>query len=148
MAEPTQKELIRETVKELFKELGPVLQSIALTPEKLREAQKPYEDPAELARELREQQNWRRQENEKDKIKLERQSHCPHKDKNGKWAISLVHNYHDHMPRGICPLCEAFIHPAYWDYRPVAQPDGSIKDEGYIVKEHPLYHVVRTLESF
>jgi hypothetical protein len=143
------RQLIRETVKELIAELGPVFQSIALTPEKLREAQKPYEDPAKLARELHEQESWRRQEVEKEATRKALQESCPHKDKNGKLNISLQHNYHDHMPRGICMVCGIFIHPAYWDYRPVTdEVTGKVQDKGFIVPEHKLYYLVRQLEAY
>jgi hypothetical protein len=136
------KEMVREVVKELFKEMAPIFKDIALTPEKLREANKPYEDPAKIARELREQQKWREQETEKTKQMAARQANCSHMDKNMKWAIRLQHNFHDNMPRGICPLCELLIYPAHWDFRP---ENG--KDKAFIIKEHPLYHIVRQIES-
>jgi hypothetical protein len=142
------KELMRDLVRDIFKEFAPVLQSIALTPDKLREAQKPYEDPLKLARELHEQQQWRKQELEKSELKKARQTACPHKDKQQKWSVQLQHNFHDRLPRGICSLCELFIHPAYWDYRPITNPDGTVTDKAFIIKEHPLYHIVRELESF
>jgi hypothetical protein len=140
--------MIRDVVKELFKEMGPILQSIALTPEKLREAQKPYEDPLQIARELHEQENWRQQERDKEKNKADLQAHCTHKDKNGKWNVSLQHNWHDMQPRGICKICGLFIHPAYWDFRPEADAKGVVKDKAYIVPEHKLYYIVRELETF
>jgi len=127
--------------------LKDILPAIALTPEKLREAQKPWEDPMVTARKNHEQEQWRRQEQEKEANKRSLQEHCAHKDANEKWNISLQHNYHDHLPRGICKICGLFIHPAYWDYRPVVQADGSVKDKAFIVKEHPLYHIVQLLES-
>lgn len=143
------KEMIREMVQEIFKEMGPVLQSIALTPEKLREAQKPYEDPLKLARELHEQQAWRKQEQDKVANTKATQDNCPHKDRNGKWNISLQHNFHDHMVRGICNICGIFIHPAYWDYRPVTDATtGVVKDTAFVVQEHKLYHIVRQLEAY
>ncbi len=148
-SEGTNAELIRTIVHELFKEMAPILQSVALTPEKLREANRPYEDPLVLARELHEQQQWRKQEEEKEANKRALQASCTHKDRNQKWNISLQHNYHDYLPRGICKICGLFIHPAYWDYRPVTDPvTHSVKDTAFIVKEHPLYHIVRELEQF
>lgn len=143
------REIIRDVVREMFKEFAPVLQSIALTPEKLREAQRPYEDPLKLARELHEQEQWRQQEIEKEANKKALQAGCPHKDQNQKWNISLQHNFHDHMPRGVCNMCGIYIYPAHWDYRPVTQDGGlTVKDVGFVVPEHPLYHIVRQLEAY
>jgi hypothetical protein len=146
------KELVRglvgDAVREMFKELAPVLQSIALTPEKLREAQKPYEDPAKLARQLHEKQQWQKQEMERSEAEKARQAACTHKDKNQKWAIRLQHNYPDFHPRGMCNNCGIFIHPAYWDYRPITNPDGTITDKAILTKQHPLYHIVQEIESF
>ena len=148
-----QQEFIRETVKQLIQEMSPIFSSIALTPDKLREAQKPYEDPVKLARQLHEQQSWRKQEEEKNAAKKNLQNGCSHKGRNGKWNISLQHNYHDHMPRGLCNVCGIFIHPQYWDFRPIthsatAARESYVEDKGFIIPEHPLYHVVRQLESY
>jgi len=77
------------------------------------------------------------------------QEGCAHKDKNGKWNISLQHNYHDRMPRGLCNVCGLFIHPSYWDFRPVQDPTtGVVKDTAFIIKEHALYGIVRQLETY
>jgi hypothetical protein len=136
------KEMVRDMVKEIFREMAPIFKDIALTPEKIKEINKPYVDPLKLARELREQQKWRADDAKSRKDREDRQARCTHKDKNLKWAVRTQHNFHDNMPRGICPLCELFIHPAYWDFRPV---DG--KDVAFIVPEHPSYHIVREIES-
>lgn len=142
------KEMIRETVKQLFAEMAPILQSIALTPEKLREAQKPYIDPDVLARENHEQEEWRKQEQEQRANTEARQAACSHKDKNQRWSIALQHNFHDNMPRGVCARCRIHIYPAHWDYRPITDPTtGKITNQSFIVQEHPLYRIVREIES-
>ena len=46
--------LVSAAVKEAITAMAPMFQSIALTPEKIREANKPYIDPAAIAREARE----------------------------------------------------------------------------------------------
>ena len=138
--------LVQDAIKGVFEQLAPVLQSIALTPEKIREANKPYVDPAAIARELREREKTRKDTEEGRARTRAQQENCPHLDKNGKWAINLQHNFPDHKPRGMCPLCFIYIEPAHWDLHPPTPefPDG----EPYVIPEHRLYHIVRTLESF
>jgi len=138
--------LITETTKSIFEQFGPVLQSIALTPEKLREAQKPYVDPMELARRLHEREEFQESEREQAELTRQRQANCSHKDENGDWSINLQHNFHDNMPRGLCPLCGLLIAPLHWDYRPHMLPDGKIKSEAFVVPAHPLYYLVQQLE--
>jgi hypothetical protein len=130
---------VQSIIKDLFAQIAPILQDVALTPDKLREALKPYVDPAALAREMRERENNRKQFLENRKITLEIQERCPHKDKNERWAINLQHNFPDHMARGICPLCFILIEPAHWEIKATG--------EAYIVPEHKLYHIVKFLES-
>lgn len=142
-----QKAEVKEIIKEVFSGFAPVLEKIALTPEKLREANKPYEDPAAIARELRERQQLREQENERLRNDKARQEACPHKDKNEKWAINLQHNYPDHQPRGLCPLCGICIEPAHWVIPGAGFDGGNGLGKPYIVPEDKLYHIVRYLES-
>src|ERR1035438_7709122 len=94
-----------QLVKDLFAgfaaQLAPILSDVALTPAKLKEALKPYVDPAALARELRERENNRKQFLENIKITAEIQAACPHKDKNERWAVGVVHN-HPEIGRASC----------------------------------------------
>lgn len=144
---------VQQAMAAIFANLGPVLERISLTPEKLRESMKPYVDPASIARELRERQQMREQDALNRKMLVERQANCSHKDKNEKWAIQLTHNFPDHAARGTCPLCMIWIHPAEWrigtqethPYDPVANTGR--RDHAYIEPEHPLYKIVRQLES-
>jgi hypothetical protein len=132
-------------MRDLVTALREMVPALALTPEKIREALKPYEDPAIIAREKRSREQNRKQFLEDMKAKAERQSRCPHKDKNMRWAINLVHNFPDAKPRGICPLCEAFLQPAHYDFKAPTDehPDG----ERFIIPAHPQYHIVLELES-
>jgi hypothetical protein len=133
------------TMKEVLAGMLPLIKEFALTPEKLREAMKPYQDPALIAREKRERERNRRQFLEGLERTKAIQKACPHKDKNEKWALSLTHNFPDRMPRGVCPLCQAVIYPAHWE---IAAPDDEHPDgRPFIIPEHELYHVVRFLES-
>lgn len=149
------KDLIAQTVKEVLQGLMPAFQAMALTPDKIREANKPYEDPIAIARELRERENNRKQFHEDLARTKARQDACSHKDDNEKWAICLQHNFPDHMPRGICPLCQAYIEPAHWvdaaneEQAQIQATKLGTKVSGhcYIVPEHQLYHIVRWIES-
>jgi hypothetical protein len=136
-----------DLVKDIFASLAPILQNIALTPDKLREALKPYVDPAALAREMREREMNRKQFLENLRITKQIQENCPHKDKNERWAINLQHNMPNRMAIGICPLCFVCIEPAHWMIPGPGYDGGNGIGEPYIVPEHPLYHVVRYLES-
>lgn len=53
------------------------------------------------------------------KIALMR-ARCPHRDKNGKEAINLSHNYYDGRPRGVCVHCNDVIHPCEYRFTPPA----------------------------
>lgn len=136
-----------QLIKEMFAQFAPILQDMALTPEKLKEALKPYVDPAALAREMREREMNRKQFLENRKITAEMQARCPHKDKNERWAINLQHNFPDRQSRGICPLCHDLIEPAHWVIPGPGFDGGNGPGEPYVAAEHPLYHVVRFLES-
>jgi hypothetical protein len=142
-----QQSQVREIIKEVFTGFAPILKDIALTPDKIREATKPYVDPAAIARELREREISRQQFNEARKITKAMQEACPHKDKNEKWAINLQHNFPDHQPRGICPHCNYCIEPAHWVIPGAGFDGGNGAGQPYIVSEDKLYYIVRQLES-
>jgi hypothetical protein len=136
---------VREAVASVFQGLTPVLKEMALTPEKIREANKPYEDPLKIARELRETQNSKAQEEEIRRLTAERQRNCMHMDKNGKTALCLIHNFPDRQPRGICPLCHDIVHPKMWV---IDAPDSKTgKSNARIVEAHRDYRQVLLLES-
>lgn len=147
MLEPQVSQSQSQLIKDIFANIAPLLADISLTPDKLREALKPYVDPAAVARELRERQQMREQFLEATAQQKAMQDACPHKDRNEKWAINLTHNFPDHMPRGTCPICQSFIEPAHWEIPGSGFDGGNGKGVPYVVKEHPLYHVVKFLES-
>jgi hypothetical protein len=105
---------VQEAMKGAMQMMAPIIQEMALTPEKLALLKTPYVDPKVLARELRETQNSKEQELALQKQTAWRKAHCPHKDKNGNDSICPVHNQLDHQPRGICMLCHDWIHPREW----------------------------------
>jgi hypothetical protein len=149
---------VKEAVAGVMAALAPALQAAnnndALI-SALREVNKPYKDPKQEARELRESLKWKEDEKENRRLTEERQSNCPHLDKNGRTSICLVHNHPDRNPRGICVICHSWINPKEW--RIASTPEialqmvGGNKDRvkgcAYLVDEHPQYKMVRLLES-
>ena len=83
---------VQEAIKSVFAGLTPVLKDMAMTPDKIREANKPYVDPAHIARELRESLKSKEDEAQIARITAARRAACPHLDKNGRSSICLVHN--------------------------------------------------------
>jgi len=136
---------VQAAVKSVFENLGPVLKDMAITPEKLREANKPYEDPAKIAREMRESLKSKADEAEIQKMNNARKAACPHLDKNGRSAICLVHNQPDHQARGVCVVCGDWIHPKEWR---IGVPDEkNPRGRAYLVEPHKDYRIVLQLES-
>lgn len=138
-------EATRSAVQAVFASLAPVLKDMALTPEKLREANKPYTDPEKLKRELRESMKSKQDEEELRQLTKARRDACPHLDKNGRSSINIVHNQPDHQPRGICVLCGDWIHPKEW--RIGAPTDEFPRGRAYLVEPHKDYRIVMQLES-
>jgi hypothetical protein len=136
---------VQEAVAAVMQGLLPVFKDMALTPEKLREANRPYEDPAKLARDLRESLKSKQDEAEIARITAARRAACPHLDKNGRSSINLVHNQPDHQPRGICVTCHDWIHPREW--RIGAADDQNPRGRAYLVEPHKDYRTVLQLES-
>lgn len=67
------------------------------------------------------------------------QDACSHLTYAGYWALGITHNYPDMLPRGICMQCTLVIAPSHWE---CGGPKQTV-----IVKEHPLYPVVRWMEA-
>ena len=136
---------VSEGVKAALAGIAPILQGMQLTPEKINDLKKPYQDPVAVARELRETQNSKAQEQEIRKQTLERQKNCKHMDKNGRTSLCLIHNYPDHQARGVCPLCHDIIHPREWV---IDAPDPQTgESKAHIREPHRDYQQVLQLES-
>lgn len=136
---------VQAAVAGVFAQLAPFLKDMALTPEKIQALKAPFIDPKVAAREAREAQNSRE---EMDRIRKEtewRRSRCPHKDKQGNESISVVHNQLDHQPRGVCMLCNDWIHPREWVFD---APDATTgKSKARIRDAHKDYPRVLAIES-
>ena len=136
---------IKEAVAGVFQSLGPILQSMALTPDKIRDATKPYVDPAVEARNKRETEKSKQDEKELRAMDAARKAACPHLDQNQRTSIRLVHNYPDRQPRGICPICHDLITPREWVIGP---PDAeNPKGRPYLQEAHKDYRLVQILEA-
>lgn len=142
-----ERNLVHSTIASVMEQFAPLLKDIALTPEKLREANKPYVDPANVARELRLKEQQREQDKDKRANLAAQQANCTHKDDNEKWAFNLTHNFPDHMPRGECPLCFLYVEPAHWVIPGPGFDGGNGVGQPYITPAHPLYSVISLLES-
>ncbi len=131
--------LVTEAVKAVFAQLAPMLQSMALTPEKIAEAEKMRRapDPATVARELRERKMMQQDLAEAEALKRETQSNCPHAYPSGQSAFHVIHNYPDRQPRFSCPICSVFVTPKEWR---IAAPDAdNPRGRAFIAEAHPLY---------
>jgi hypothetical protein len=135
----------RAAVQAAIAAMGPLLESIAVTPAKLREANRPYIDPKVYAREQRESMKSKQDEAEIARITKARRDACPHLDKNGRASINLVHNQPDHQPRGVCVICSDWIHPKEWRIGPPT--DAEPRGRAYLVEPHKDYKIVMQLES-
>jgi len=139
--------LISEAVKGVFAQLGPLLESIALTPEKLAQAEalRRAPDPALVARELRERKLMQQDQEENRANLLRTQAACIHKYPTGQWAVNPIHNYPDRQERFICSLCQSFFEPRRWT---IQAPDAeNPRGKAVIVDAHPQYHLVREVLS-
>ncbi len=138
-------QLVTNAVKEIFAQMAPLLQSIALTPEKLAAAEAMRRAPTEdeLAKKLREKREKKLMlaEAEENRQNLLRsQAACSHRDENERWAVQVVHNFPDRQPRFLCPHCQSFFEPRRWV---VGAPDAeNPRGRAYIADEHPQYQML------
>jgi hypothetical protein len=136
---------IKEAVSGVFASLGPILKDMALTPDKIRDATKPYVDPLKEARNKRETEKSKADERENRAAEAARKAACPHLDQNSRPSIRLVHNYPDRQPRGLCVICQDLITPRMWVIGP---PDAeNPKGRAYLQDAHKNYNIVLQLES-
>jgi hypothetical protein len=132
---------IKEAMAGMSTMMAQVIQEVALTPEKLREATKPYKDPVEANRAIREKMRFRQEEIDSEKAKRLTRDNCPHKYKTGHGAIGVIRNFYDNQPRGLCMLCQDFFTPREW--RIGAPTEEEPNGVAYIAPAHPQYQLVR-----
>lgn len=131
---------VKEAIAGMSGMMAQVMKEMALTPEKLREATRPYVDPAKEKRDLREKMKFKTEEIENAKALRLRRETCPHRYKNGLAAIGVIRNFHDRQPRGVCMLCHEFFTPREWviDAPTEEHPEGVAR----ISPAHPKYQLV------
>jgi hypothetical protein len=131
--------MITEAVKAVFASMAPMLSSIALTPEKLAEAERLRRapDPAAIARALREHRLAAADLEEAERTKKANQNACPHQYPSGAATWHVIRNFPDRQARFSCPLCGIWIHPRQWV---IGAPDAeNPRGKAFIQNEHPLY---------
>jgi hypothetical protein len=120
--------------------MGSMVKDLALTPEKLREANKPYVDPAVAHRALREKMKFKQEEIDNAAARRKAREMCPHKYKNGLASIGVVRNFPGNVPRGICVQCHEWFYPREW--RISAPTDEHPEGVAAVVDMHPKYQLV------
>jgi hypothetical protein len=131
---------VKEAVSGISGMFADLVRELAITPEKLREANKPYKDPAIERREMREKMKFKQEEIDNEKEKQRQRLNCRHHYKNNLLAVALVNNFQDRQTRGICMLCHDWIHPREWriDNPTEENPRGV----AHIVDAHKDYNLV------
>jgi hypothetical protein len=138
--------MVREAIAGMFEQLAPLLSGIALTPEKIELMEKARRAPTAdqitaAARNAREKLMMIQEQKENAANLIRQQSACPHRYPTGQLAINLVRNFPDRNVRGVCSLCNCWIHPREWRIGPAS--DEFPRGAEYIVAEHPQYGMVR-----
>jgi hypothetical protein len=130
---------ISAAVTSAMASMGPVLEKIALTPEKLAEAEalRRAPDPAQAEREAREKklQHLEMAEN-RDRLQKVREN-CPHTYNSGQASINVVSNFPDRQMRGICVVCGEWFNPREWRIGPPTKDEP--RGVAYIADAHPQY---------
>jgi hypothetical protein len=134
------KAAVQEAIAGVFAQIGPFLKDMQLTPERLRDAMKPWVDPAVEKRQLREKMKFKEEEKQNAVEQRRQKDNCSHHYKNGLLAVALVNNFHDRQTRGVCMKCHEWIHPREWriDEPTEHNPHG----KAHVVEQHKLYHLV------
>ncbi len=136
---------IKEAVSGVFASMAPLLEKLAMTPEKIRAANTPYRDPAIEARNKRETEKSKQDEKELREAEAARRAACPHLDQNSRPSVRLIHNFPDRAPRGICVICQDLITPKMWVIGP---PDAeNPKGRAYLQEAHKDFRIVQILEA-
>ena len=134
--------LIGAAIREAMAGMAPILQSIALTPEKieLMEAARraPTADQAAAAARSKREKALMKEELEQNRKNLNAsQENCLHRYVSGALSVSAIRNYPDRQSRFVCHRCIAIFQPRHWEILALTAefPRGAEK----IVDAHPLY---------
>lgn len=136
---------IKATVTELFSSMAPVLQSLALTPEKMAELSRLQNLPSPEAaaakkREIRERKLFAEDEAEAKANEARNQANCAHRYPTGASACALIRNYPDRQPRAICNFCHRLFSPREW--RIGAPDENNPRGRAFIADADPQYDTI------
>jgi hypothetical protein len=133
---------LKETVAAMFREFAPMMQSIALTPEKIQAMEDARRAPtaeviARKARELRERKMQQAGIEEANQRRQALQDNCPHKYSNGQLSLAVISNRPDRQRLLICLKNHCMIVPGMWMVSAPTEehPRGRV----YFEKPHPDY---------
>lgn len=133
---------LKETVAAMFREFAPMMQSIALTPEKIQAMEDARRAPSETevkrkARELRERKLQQQDIEEARRSQKALQDSCPHKYPNGQLSLAVISNRPDRQRLLICLKNHCEIAPGMWMVGAPTEehPRGRV----YFEKPHPDY---------
>jgi hypothetical protein len=134
--------LIGAAIREAMSGMAPLLQSIALTPEKIQAMEDARRAPtadqaAAAARAKREKANMKVELEENRKNLRLSQENCLHRYVSGALSVSAIRNYPDRQSRFVCHRCMAMFHPRHWEIG--APTEEWPRGEEKIVNAHPLY---------
>jgi hypothetical protein len=136
---------VKEAMVGMAAVFAPMVQQMAITPEKLREANRPYVDPKKKLREDRETKLWREDIDDARRTTQMSKDNCIHQDDNQRTSIRLIRNFPDRQVRGVCVKCQDIIHPKEW--RIGAPDEQNPRGVAYTVAPHKDYLIVRQLMS-
>ena len=134
--------LIGAAIREAMAGMAPILQSIALTPEKIEamEAARraPTSDQAAAAARSKREKALMKEELEQNRKNLNAsQENCLHRYVSGALSVSAIRNYPDRQSRFVCHRCMAVFYPREWRINaPTAEFPRGVEQ---IVDAHPLY---------
>jgi hypothetical protein len=131
---------VKEAVAGMAVIMAQTIKDLAITPEKLREANRPFVDPVKERREIREKMKFREDEAQQAIEKRQQKENCRHFYPNNLCAISVVRNFFDRNPRGICMLCQDWLNPREWVID--APSEEFPRGKSHIVEAHKDYKLV------
>jgi hypothetical protein len=134
--------LIGAAIREAMAGMAPILQSIALTPEKIEamEAARraPTADQAAAAARSKREKALTLEEADQNRKNLKlSQENCLHRYVSGALSVSAIRNYPDRQSRYVCHRCLAIFQPRRWE---ILAPNSAFpRGEERIVDADPLY---------
>jgi len=165
------KRAVADAVGAIMEKFLPALEKLSAPSPKEKEEMEAIEKFRE--RSAREKKMGALQDEENRRNLKIQQKACRHLDGNERSSISLVHNFYDRLPRGLCMKCRAFLEPRHYELLPPsvktpAEAEKFVRElvkQGQItgatpfvdpktgitthilVDEHPLYFRVREQEA-